>query len=184
MPDWSPDTFQRALRFAAEAHAEQLFPGTKLPYLLHVMSVAMEVVTALASEPVDDPDLAVQCALLHDVVEDTPTPLEVLRAEFGEAVAAGVLALTKREDLPKPEAMRDSLDRILRQPREVACVKLADRIANLEAPPYYWTPEKIDAYREEARLILQSLGAANAHLARRLAEKIARYPGPTAGSAT
>lgn len=37
---------------------------------MHVRFVSMEVVAGLAQEPERDGDLAVQCALLDDVIED------------------------------------------------------------------------------------------------------------------
>src|SRR5688572_18850309 len=94
-PMWNPDTYLRALRFAAERHATQLVPGTSLPYVVHLSSVAAEVMRGITVEPVDDPDLAVACALLHDVMEDTVTTYDELLGAFGADVANGVAALTK-----------------------------------------------------------------------------------------
>jgi (p)ppGpp synthase/HD superfamily hydrolase len=71
--------------------------------------------------------------------------------------------------------MRDSLDRILQQPAEVAMVKLADRITNTASPPPQWPTEKIAAYRNEAQEILGALGAASPFLAARLRARISRY---------
>lgn len=71
--------------------------------------------------------------------------------------------------------MLDSLERIKLQPKEVWCVKIADRITNLQPPPKHWTMEKKINYREEAKLILKSLRGANAFLERRLKRKIAEY---------
>ena len=99
-----------------------------------------EVIAALPTTKLANPDLAVVCALLHDTVEDTPTPLDEIAAKFGNDVAAGVSALTKNDKLPKPEQMADSLRRIREQPPEIAVVKLADRITNLSEPPHYWRP--------------------------------------------
>jgi (p)ppGpp synthase/HD superfamily hydrolase len=64
---FSQDRYIDALTFAARAHSEQKTP-MGLPYLVHVTSVTMEVMAALRSEPGSDEDLAVTCALLHDVV--------------------------------------------------------------------------------------------------------------------
>lgn len=171
---WSSDLVQRALRVAAQAHQTQQFSGTDLPYLLHVTQVAAEVM-AVAGEPATDCTLAVLCALLHDTLEDTALTEAELEAEFGPAVLAGVRALTKDETLPKAERMADSLRRILEQPPQVAWVKLADRITNLQTPPGHWSPEKVNAYRAEAREILAALGGAHAGLAARLAAKLAAY---------
>jgi (p)ppGpp synthase/HD superfamily hydrolase len=173
---WTQEGYLKALRFAAEAHGAQTFPGTKLPYLLHVGLVCMEVIAALREEPAHDQELAVQCALLHDVVEDTPVTLDQVRTAFGAAVAAGVSALSKDPSLPKEGQLEDSLRRIRAQPQEVWMVKMADRITNLQAPPGHWSREKAAAYREEARLIHRQLHEASAALAARLAAKIEAYP--------
>ena len=99
---WCPDTYDRALVFAAKAHRGQTVPGSEAPYLRHVVGVASEVLYALASRnDVSNPDLAVQCALLHDTIEDTSVTAEELALEFGPAVAAGVTALSKDGSLPK-----------------------------------------------------------------------------------
>ena len=177
MRTWTQDGYLRAVRFAADAHGAQKFPGTELPYLLHVTSVAMEVQAALRVEPGRDQELAVQCALLHDVVEDTPVTLDAVRAAFGPAVADGVSALSKDPALPKAEQLPDSLQRIRRQPHEVWMVKLADRITNLQRPPSHWSPQKIAGYREEAILIHRQLSPASPALAARILEKIERYGG-------
>lgn len=39
---WTQANYIKAYRFAAEAHNGQLFPGTDLPYIMHVTFVAME----------------------------------------------------------------------------------------------------------------------------------------------
>ncbi len=172
---WSPDTYLRTYRFAAQAHHGQTVPGTQISYIMHLSFVSMEVIAALADAPERDGDLAVQCALLHDVVEDTQVTYVQVVAEFGEKVAFGVLALTKDAALDKPLQMPDSLRRIRQQPYEVWMVKLADRISNLAPPPYYWTKDKIARYREEALAIHAALHPASELLARRLLEKIEAY---------
>jgi (p)ppGpp synthase/HD superfamily hydrolase len=172
---FSPDRYVVALHLAATKHASQKVPGTELPYLVHVVSVTSEVIAALAVTAVDDPDLAVACALLHDTIEDTQTTAAEIAAKLGTAVAAGVEALSKNAALPKGEQMADSLRRIRAQPREVWMVKLADRTTNLAPPPAYWTREKKEAYREEARAIADALGSACPALDARLRARIDAY---------
>ena len=178
---WSPDGWQRAWRFAAEAHHGQRFPGTELPYIVHVSTVAAEVSHAIAAraaggDPVANPDLAIQCALLHDVVEDTSIDAARIAAEFGTEVAAGVSALSKNPEVgDKPAQMQDSLARIRALSPEVWMVKLGDRITNLQAPPHYWKLDKIRRYREEAREIHRQLGTACSVLGPRLEAKIQAY---------
>lgn len=178
---WSQEKYIDAFRFAAERHGNQKFPGTELSYLLHLSFVTMEVIAALNAEvefnaKCDfDGNLAVQCACLHDTIEDTNTTREELAARFGEAVAAGVTALSKNERLPKASQMAESLRRIREQPREVQIVKLADRITNLQPPPTPWSREKIAAYADEAQEIYAALADASPSLAARFRENLARY---------
>jgi guanosine-3',5'-bis(diphosphate) 3'-pyrophosphohydrolase len=172
---FSADVYLKALRFAASAHGAQKVPGTDHPYLVHVCSVAAEVIAALQHEPQERPDLAVQCALLHDVAEDTPVDLDVIEGEFGPEVRAGVSALSKNPALSKDAAMADSLLRIQAQPREVWLVKLADRITNLQPAPAHWTADKRRAYRIEAEGILAALGSASAFLSGRFKERLEEY---------
>ncbi len=177
---WSQDVYLKAWHYATRYHHGQTYGGAEpqeqIDYLNHVGSVVMEVIHALADAPEVNGDLAVQCALLHDVIEDTPVTYEMLKAEFGLDVADGVLALTKDTSLPhKADQMADSLARIRRQPREVWMVKLADRITNLYYPPFYWTPARMESYRQEAIIIYDALHSAHAGLAMRLSERIKRY---------
>ena len=95
--NWSEASYLKAYRFAAEAHQGQLFPGTDLPYLLHISFVSMEIIACLGVEQNHDGDLAIQCALLHDVLEDTEITYSEIEKAFGSQVAQGVLALTKKE---------------------------------------------------------------------------------------
>jgi (p)ppGpp synthase/HD superfamily hydrolase len=172
---WSNDRYATAVRFAADRHAAQRYPGTDLPYLLHVVTVAAEVQRALVEEPRPDPDLAVVCALLHDTVEDTDATVDDIAAVFGEATAAGVLALTKDATLPAADRMPDSLRRIRKQPPEIWMVKLADRIANLAEPPRHWSAGKRRAYLVEGELVASELAGVSKWLDQRIEERIARY---------
>ena len=172
---FSRDLYMRAWHFAARRHNGQKVPASDLPYITHIGAVAMEVLATLAIENVPQPDLAVACALLHDTIEDTGATREDIAAEFGAAVADGVVALSKDKHLPKDQQMADSLERIKRQPREIWIVKLADRTVNMEPAPATWSPEKRIAYRAQANLILEELGGASPALAARLRDKIHRY---------
>jgi (p)ppGpp synthase/HD superfamily hydrolase len=143
-----------------------------------VAMVAMEVIGALQVEGGIDGDLAVQCALLHDVIEDAGKSYEDLEKAFGKKVADGVLALTKSNMIKsKPEKMADSLARVKEQPREIGMVKLADRIVNLQPPQSHWSAEKRTKYREEAIQIHEALKTPSSFLADRLLKKISEYQG-------
>ncbi len=170
------DAWLAAWEFAGCAHKIQTIPGRDLPYIVHLGAVSMEVLVAHSRSPFARPTLAVQCALLHDTLEDTETDESELVTAFGMDVAAGVRALTKDSAMSKKDAMADSLQRIRSQPKEIWAVKMADRISNLGPPPAHWTVERIEAYRAEAQSILDALGEAHDPLATRLADRIATYP--------
>ena len=170
------DAWLAAWDFAACAHKIQKIPGRDLPYIVHLGAVSMEILIAHQRFPFARPVIAVQCALLHDTLEDTETNESELVTAFGMDVAAGVRALTKDPALPKKDAMDDSLRRIRIQSAEIWAVKMADRISNLGPPPAHWTDERIEAYRAEAQSILEALGEAHDPLAIRLGNRIATYP--------
>ncbi|MFK5880513.1 MAG: HD domain-containing protein [Flavobacteriaceae bacterium] len=174
---WNQDKYIKAWNFTSIIHNGQLIQGTDIPYINHLGLVTMEAAAAIANNnSVQNPDLLILCALLHDSIEDTSTTYDEIKNEFGTEVADGVLSLTKNKELhSKAEQMKDSIGRIKQQPKEIWMVKLCDRITNLQPPPNHWDNEKIYQYREEARFILEQLGEANQFLAERLKIKIDAY---------
>lgn len=177
---WSIDELQKTWHLASRLHDGQKYGGQKegeqIEYLNHIGSVTFETLNAINHEKEMDADLAVKCAILHDTIEDTEQSYEEVKALFGEKVANGVMALTKNEAIEGKEAMMlDSLKRIKQQPKAVWAVKMADRICNLYAPPYYWTNDKKIKYQKEAQLILDELKAGNKYLAERLQQRIEDY---------
>ncbi|MDP3640303.1 MAG: HD domain-containing protein [Nanoarchaeota archaeon] len=172
---WSQEYFLQALDFAAEAHGNQKVPGSGHPYISHVVKVATEVLSALSVHPDRDVDLTVRCALLHDTLEDTKVTYASLVQHFGPAVAEGVQALTKNEDFPKEQQIKDSIDRILVLGSEIAMVKLGDRITNLAPPLKQWTTTQKERYLAESLLIRDQLGFASEYLCNRLSGHIEEY---------
>jgi (p)ppGpp synthase/HD superfamily hydrolase len=117
----------RALAKATEAHAGQTRNGSGgLPYIEHPRMVA----ATLASRDYDEATLA--AALLHDVVEDSDTTVEELRAEFGDEVADLVAALSDDESI---ESYRDRKDEHRRRVAEVdgdaLAIYAADKLTNM-----------------------------------------------------
>ena len=174
---FSQENYIEVLNFAALAHGEQKTPKG-LPYIAHITCAAMEVINACEKSQLEQnkTDLAISCALLHDVIEDTNITYNEIYVKFGDKIANGVEALTKdKTKSTKQEQMKDSLERLLAQPYEIQMVKLADRITNLGIPPKHWDSEKMKKYQEEAALILSCLKNSNIYLAKRLEEKIEEY---------
>ena len=177
---WSIDELQEAWQMATKLHDGQKYggqqQGEQIEYLNHIGSVVFEILSAVNADQGMDAELAIKCAILHDTVEDTAFSYERVKSKYGEKVADGVLALTKNNQIDGAEnKMLDSLARIKKQPKEVWAVKMADRICNLQGPPFYWTNEKKQAYWEEARVILHELKEGNRYLAERLERKIQEY---------
>lgn len=182
MNNWNQEIYLTAWNYATIQHHGQTYggpeKGQRVDYLNHIGMVTTEIMHSLQhTDQSYNADLAIQCAILHDSIEDTSSTYDDIKRLFGEAVANGVAALTKDESMSsKTEMMRDSLDRIKAQPHEVWMVKMADRISNLYCPPFYWKDKKIAKYAQEAELIFDALSPANVLLANRLRAKIDAYP--------
>ncbi len=175
---FSVELYKTVLAFALKAHKEQKTPEG-LPYSFHIVSVATEVINSLSQHSIsyDEANIAIACALLHDVNEDTDTRVTTeINIPNIQAVIAGVGALTKDTTLSsKQEQMQDSLARLKLQEKCVQMVKLADRITNLAPAPNFWNRAKRQAYVNEAKQILDALKDSNPYLASKLQTKIDNY---------
>lgn len=174
---FSQEKYLKALHYAANAHGEQKTPNG-LPYVVHLTSVAMEVLHACEAlkEKQEDIDFSVTCALLHDVIEDTDVTFEKLMEDFDESIAIAVDSLSKDKTISsKKDQMADSINKLLTQKYLVQSIKLADRITNLQKPPESWDSQKIYNYFQESKFILSCLKNANSLLSKRLEDKINNY---------
>ena len=170
------DRINEALLFAAVKHEGIKMKQPQVSYVAHLQGVCLEAISGCLNNCSKvDLEKVMILALLHDTIEDTDATYEEIKGNFGEDIANGVFALTKNENLPYEERMKDSLKRIKEESIEVAIVKLADRLFNLKDVPLQWDEEKIYLYREEAKLILKELGFANEYMANRLKDKIGTY---------
>jgi (p)ppGpp synthase/HD superfamily hydrolase len=124
--------YDAALALAARAHRDQLRKGTDLPYFAHPVHVSILLIRHGFSE-----DLAI-AGLLHDVVEDTDTPLALIAAEFGDDVAGMVAAVSETKsadgvDLPWEQRKAEKLAHLQSAGPDVAALKAADAIHNLRS---------------------------------------------------
>src|SRR5262249_47188021 len=87
------DAIARARAFAVAAHGDQKYGD--LSYSVHLDAVA-ELLASFG-------ELAQVVGYLHDVVEDTSVPLEVVRREFGDRVAAYVALVTDEPGVNRRE---------------------------------------------------------------------------------
>ncbi|MFA7632486.1 MAG: bifunctional GTP diphosphokinase/guanosine-3',5'-bis pyrophosphate 3'-pyrophosphohydrolase [Thiohalomonadaceae bacterium] len=128
-PEQVAEVFQAYL-FSAEAHDGQLRISGE-PYIFHPLAVAY----ILAEMHMDAPSII--AALLHDVIEDTPTAKKQIAEQFGSEVAElvdGVSKLTSIRFESKAEAQAENFRKmILAMTRDlrVIIIKLADRLHNM-----------------------------------------------------
>ncbi len=127
-PDEERVRLRQALAFAQARHHGQQRRGSNTPYWLHLVRVALELARWGQATPV-----LVGAALLHDVVEDTPTTVEEVREGFGDRIAELVEWMTAPEGRERT-ACAIYYERMLREaPPEAHVLKLADRTDNLRS---------------------------------------------------
>ena len=158
---WDDKIFRETLYFALKAHGNQKMKGNdNLPYSAHFVPVMMNAVKYSLNETDIDRNYLIQLALLHDVIEDTSYTYNDIKNKFGEKVADGVLALSRDENIKKDLQIKDCIKRIKANPKEVAIVKLADRLYNVRGRVLSWSLEKQELYKIEAEFIKNELGYA------------------------
>jgi RelA/SpoT family (p)ppGpp synthetase len=134
------DLITRAFEMSVEAHKHDLRSSGE-PYFGHPFEVAMVVAKEIALD-----DVSVVSALLHDVVEDTDIDIEVIRKEFGDAIAEIVDGATKisnifdSHEITQAENYRKLLLSMVNDIR-VMIIKFADRLHNMRTLEYL-PPEK------------------------------------------
>ena len=125
----------RAFNIARNAHADTRRKSGEL-YIFHPLAVALIAVKEVGLGPI-----AVICALLHDVVEDTDVTLDSLRAIFGERVARIVDGVTKIDKATMIAEQNDNFSSQAENYRKILLamcddayvifLKLCDRLHNM-----------------------------------------------------
>jgi GTP diphosphokinase / guanosine-3',5'-bis(diphosphate) 3'-diphosphatase len=130
LPPEQVERIREAAEFGASAHKGQ----TRLsgePYIAHPVAAA----SILADLHLDTDTII--AAILHDVIEDTPTPKDQLAQRFGADVAEIVDGVTKLDQIKfksREEAQAESFRKMLLamvRDLRVVLVKLADRTHNM-----------------------------------------------------
>jgi GTP diphosphokinase / guanosine-3',5'-bis(diphosphate) 3'-diphosphatase len=130
LPGADLPSIARAHEFAAKAHQGQQ-RRTGDPYITHPVAVA-EILAGLHLDAG-----SIKAALLHDVVEDTPSTLAEIESQFGVDVALLVDGVSKIDHLrfdSLAEAQAESFRKMLlamAKDLRVILVKLADRTHNM-----------------------------------------------------
>jgi GTP diphosphokinase / guanosine-3',5'-bis(diphosphate) 3'-diphosphatase len=128
MTQFRLNMFQEAINYAFEAHKGQKRKDYKTPYIIHPLTVA--VGTASRTNDIN----TWIAAVLHDVVEDSEEPDNVIRDleyKFGTDAANMVNILTRRKSAG--ETYDDYIDRIAKSNNDqVILIKIEDIKHNLD----------------------------------------------------
>ena len=144
---YNMEMIEKAYHLADDAH-KGVCRRSGEPYICHPLAVARLVLDL----GMDTESIA--AALLHDVVEDTPTTLGDLTAAFGEEVALlvdGVTKLTKIEFSNIEELQAENLRKMLlamSRDVRVMIIKLCDRLHNMRTGDAWPEQKRRDKARE------------------------------------
>ena len=122
----------KAYEYAKQAHANQKRASGE-PYFIHPCAVA-DILIDLGLDAA-----TIAAALLHDVIEDTESTAEDIRAEFGEEVLTLVGSVTKLEKIvfkSKEDENAENFRKIfvaMAKDVRVIIIKLADRLHNMRS---------------------------------------------------
>jgi guanosine-3',5'-bis(diphosphate) 3'-pyrophosphohydrolase len=158
--------YEKAVELAKERHKEQDYSGK--PYFAHLLHV-QQVLERFGYHPENksDPEKAekgrhlVVAAILHDIVEDTPTTIDEIRKEFGSPVANLVKAVTNEPGGNRAERHKKTYPKIKAIPNAII-LKLADRIANIESC-LALKDGRIKMYKKERESFEQTLRVEGEH---------------------
>jgi len=141
------DLVTRAFRYAAAAHeGQQRQSGSD--FIEHPVGAAR----ICAELRLDEQTIA--AALLHDVVEDTDTDIEDVRAAFGDEIARlveGVTKLTRISFQSREQAEAENYRKMIVAMSEdvrVILIKLADRLHNMRTIEYLGKQKQIQKAKE------------------------------------
>ena len=130
LPAEQVERIRQAAEFGASAHKGQKRLSGE-PFIAHPVAAA----SILADLRLDTDTII--AAILHDVIEDTPTPKDQLAERFGATVAELVDGVTKLDQIKfksREEAQAESFRKMLLamvRDLRVVLVKLADRTHNM-----------------------------------------------------
>lgn len=127
------ELFDRAAAFAVKAHSNTERRGKGFPYIIHPME-AVSIVSTITN----DPEL-LAAAILHDVVEDTETTVDEIRAEFGDRIAGIVDSESDKfesgvsEEDSWESRKQAAIDRLAAASEDSKIVAMGDKLSNMRA---------------------------------------------------
>ncbi len=146
-PGVDHDLIRRAFELAETRHRGQVRRSGE-EFIHHPWGVAC----ICAELHLDEQTIA--AALLHDVVEDTDTELDEVRAEFGAEIAQlveGVTKLTRIQFSSREQAEAENYRKMIvamAQDVRVILIKLADRLHNMRTIEYLGKQKQVQKAKE------------------------------------
>jgi len=163
--------FNKAVKFATEAHGTQVRKYHGTPYISHPLAVAEIVKSVPHTEEM------LVAAVLHDVVEDTIVTIDEIATEFGSVVAELVHFLTDisvLEDGNRAHRKQLDAEHNSKGPAGAQTIKVADLIHNStdisSHDPKFWK-----TYKGEKLQTLSLLDKADASLKARALDQIGDF---------
>ncbi len=129
-----------AIEMAAKAHREQVRKGTVIPYITHLIGVAVLLAQS------DCADELITAGLLHDTTEDTPIGLEDIRDQFGGYVASiGEGCSEPDKTLDWEDRKKHTIEFLKTASLDIRIVACADKLNNIRtiACDYYEIGDKV-----------------------------------------
>ncbi len=125
----------RAFEFAYNAHKGTKRKATNVPYIIHPLSVAVNLMKTNASEEL------VVAGLLHDLIEDEGVKLSEISANFGEKVASLVKGASEPTKLRKSTSdpkktwkkrKQRTIEFIRGADKDLKLLSCADKLSNIK----------------------------------------------------
>ncbi len=151
-----------AIFFAAQRHSTQRRKGPGgQPYVNHLIEAAALLATVGGITDVE----VLMAAVLHDILEDTPTTREEVLSLFGARVLELVESLTDDKRLSRDERRQQVLTHLPHASSETKVIKLADLCSNVMTLPSDWSPERAREFLRWARSAAELCAGTNPALA-------------------
>ena len=137
-------TLEWALQYAARAHDGAVRKGTRIPYIIHPIEVAMQIILLYKEgndgKPLTDAQVETAATgALHDVVEDTDKTVQDIAASFNDRIAA--LVADESENKRPGQCAADTwqirkeeaLLHLRQAPVDAKIIALSDKFSNLRS---------------------------------------------------
>lgn len=132
----SPDIFN-AINFANMAHKNQKRKGSEIDYVFHVLEagyIAESILNQMNIDLNNEMYVPIVCAaILHDVIEDTKIPQDLIKNHFEEKVLHLVQAESEDKTKSWQERKEETINELKSSDIDIKIVALCDKLSNLRS---------------------------------------------------